>query len=90
MRTMIYKCVQDGFILGIGESEMLEPNEFEITEEEYMQIFAVIKNKPYIDTDTKKYYLTETFEWEGHEEPPIPEPEPTAEEILNIILGGTE
>ena len=87
---MIYKCVQDGFILGIGESEMLEPNEFEITEEEYMQIFAVIKNKPYIDTDTKKYYLTETFEWVEVEEPPIPEPELSDFEALSIILGGAE
>lgn len=87
---MIYKCVQDGFILGIGKTEFLESNESEITEEEYMRILSVIEKKPYIDTNTKKYYLTETFEWVEVEEPPIPEPELSDSEALSIILGDEE
>lgn len=60
----------------------------EITESEYAEIMQKIRNKP-TDPDGYMYKLrADTLEWELVELPPMPEPEPTAEELLDIILGG--
>lgn len=69
--------VQNGYIVAT------EP-----TDSDYETIVDVIRNKPY-DVDGYQYRLrADDLEWELVELPPMPEPEPTAEELLDIILGG--
>ena len=81
-----YKNIQDGFITAIGTGG----GGVKITEAEYQQILAVIQDKPQ-RTDTTDYHLTESLEWVEYEriDPPI-EDEPTAEEVLDVLLGGID
>lgn len=79
-----YKTVKNGYIylVGVGNGGT------EITEEEYDTILEVVHNKPQA-TDTKDYLLKEDLTWEEYEIEPV-EPEPTAEEIINILTGESE
>lgn len=81
-----YKDVQDGFIAAIGTGG----GGTEITETEYNSILAVIRDKP-ARTDTTDYHLREDLTWEEYEriEPPD-ESEPSAEEVVDILLGGSD
>ena len=83
MKYIIVK--QNGYIIGVvtGNSGT------EITEEEYNEILTIIHNKP-TGTATTDYRLREDLTWEEYEIPPMPEPEPEADEILNILMGGSE
>lgn len=81
-----YKDLQDGYIVAIGTGG----GGAEITETEYNSIFSVIQNKP-ARTDNTDYHLREDLTWEEYEriEPPD-ETEPSAEEVVDILLGGSD
>ena len=78
-----YKTIHDGYIYSIGTGN----GGTEITESEYNEILTVIHNKPQA-TETTDYMLKADLTWEAYEMEPAPEPEPTAEEVLDILLGG--
>lgn len=79
------KLIKDGYILAVGNGI----SGAEITESEYNEILSVIHNKPQ-GTATTDYRLREDLTWEEYEIPPMPEPEPTSDEILDILMGVTE
>lgn len=81
-----YKDIQDGFIVAIGTGG----GGVEITETEYESILAAISEKP-ARTDTTDYHLRQDLTWEEYEriEPPD-ESEPSAEEVVDILLGGSD
>ena len=83
MKHIIIKA--NGYIVGVGTGESGE----EITEEEYETILSIISDKPHA-TETSDYRLREDLTWEEYEIPPMPEPEPDAQEILNILMGVEE
>ena len=82
---MLYKIIENGYILAIGDGNQGE----QITQKEYDSIIEVVRNKP-PHTETTDYRLRENLTWEAYELPPLPEPEPDAEEILDVLLGGAE
>ena len=83
-----YKTVADGYIHAIEQRESPATSE-EITEAEYNRIKAIIDNRP-TAPEGYGYRLTESLEWELYELPPAEEDtELTAEEALEIIVGGT-
>ena len=81
-----YKDIRNGFIVAIGTGG----GGVEITEAEHDSILAVIRDKP-ARTDTTDYHLREDLTWEEYEriEPPD-ESEPSAEEVVDILLGGSD
>lgn len=83
--NMKFKTVSNGYILGIGTGN----GGTEITDEEYDEIMTAIRNKP-AATETTDYRLKTDLTWEEYEIEPTPDPpdEPTAEDALNILLGG--
>ena len=80
--TAFYKIVLDGYIEAIGTNG--SDDVIEITEAEYAEILAVIRDKP-AATDTTDYRLREDLTWEAVESEPDPEEELTAEEIAAAI-----
>ena len=82
-----YKDIQDGYIVAIGTGG---GGGVEITESEYESIMAVIQDKPE-QTETTDYHLRQDLTWEEYEriEPPD-ESEPSAEEVVDILLGGSD
>ena len=83
-----YKTMDSGYIISIG----IGNGGTEITESEYSKILSVIRSRP-ADPDGYTYKLrADTREWELVELPPEPEEEPdlSAEEALDIIMGGAE
>ena len=81
---MYYKTISNGYILSIGEGKGGE----EITEEEYNEIMSAIHNKP-TPTDDTDYALKTDLTWEAYTVEPV-DPEPPAEELLNILTGEAE
>lgn len=81
-----YKDIQDGFIVAIGTGG----GGVEITETEYETILEAIHNKP-ARTETTDYHLREDLTWEEYERiDPPDELEPSAEEVVDILLGGSD
>lgn len=80
---MYFKIVDSDYIVAIGKGN----SGTEITELEYNEILAVIRNKPQ-DTATIGYKLKTDLTWESYEKEPQPEPDLSADEIVNIIFGG--
>ena len=81
-----YKDIQNGFIVAIGTGG----GGVEITETEYETILSVIRNKP-ARTETTDYHLREDLTWEEYERiDPPDETEPSAEEVLDVLLGGID
>ena len=81
-----YKDVQNGFIVAIGTGG----GGVEITEDEYESILAVIRNKP-ARMETTDFHLLESLIWQEYERiDPPDETEPSAEEIVDILLGGSD
>lgn len=81
-----YKDIQNGFIAAIGTGG----GGVEITETEYESILAVIRNKP-ARTDTTDYHLRQDLTWQEYERiDPPDEDEPSAEEVVDILLGGSD
>ena len=82
---MFYKITESDYITAIGKGDSGE----EITKAEYNEILSVIRNKP-PRTATTDYRLKTNLTWESYEIEPTPEPDPTPEEALSILLGGAE
>lgn len=81
---MLYKYVDNGYILAVGTGGMGE----EITEGEYNEIMSVIHNKP-PRTDTTDYRLRDDLTWEEYPiDPPDLDPEIDDAEAFEIIFGG--
>ena len=80
-----YKFIIDGYIMSIGTGN----GGTEITESEYNEIMTIIQNRP-SDTVTIGYRLKADMTWEAYEKEPVPEDEPTAEELLSILTGESE
>lgn len=84
-----FQTLDNGYISGIGTGNGGE----EITEQEYAEILAVIRNKP-TPRDGYGYRLKTDLTWEEYALPPI-EPEPlTGEEALtryaNTLTGASD
>lgn len=62
-----YKIINNGYIIAVGSGS----GGMEITEAEYNNLLAVIRNKP-IAPDGYDYRLREDLEWELVELPPMP------------------
>lgn len=81
-----YKDIRNGFIVAIG----MGGGGVEITESEYQSILEAIQNKP-TRTETTDYHLREDLTWEEYERiDPPDESEPSAEEVVDILLGGSD
>ena len=81
-----YKDIQNGFIVAIGTGG----GGVEITETEYESILAAIHSKP-ARTETTDYHLRQDLTWEEYERiDPPDESEPSAEEVVDILLGGAD
>lgn len=83
-----YKTVSDGYLVSVSTGS----GGAEITEQEYAEILAVIRNKP-TQRDGFDYRLKTDLTWEEYKLPlvepePLTDEEATAEEALDIILGG--
>ena len=79
-----FKQIHGGYITAIGVAIFGE----EITSEEYSTILKVIQSKP-TASDGYDYRLKTDLTWEQYELPPKDlDPELTAEEALDIIVGG--
>lgn len=77
------KYVSGGYLIGISTNGG-QP----IDEEEYAKIRSLLQNAPAAPVGYG-YRLTEKLEWELYELPPEnPDPELSAECVLDIILGG--
>lgn len=81
-----YKQTDDVYIftVGVGVGGM------EISAAEYSEILSIIQNRPI--AEGKGYRLKADLTWEEYDLPPVPEPsdddEISADEALNILLGG--
>lgn len=75
-----YKMINSGYITAIGTGTGGE----EITEQEYNTILNVIRNKPQA-TETTDYALKTDLTWEAYTIEPVPEPDPTPEEIAEAL-----
>lgn len=81
---MIYgKIVIDGYVCAVTTGGGAE-----ITESEYNEILSAIQSKPADQNGYQNKLRADNLEWELVELPPEPEPELTAEEALEILLGG--
>lgn len=80
-----YKKIEDGYILSVGTGVGGE----EITHEEYENILSVIRSTPVAESGYM-YRLRADYTWELMETPEQTddEYEISAEEALDIILGG--
>lgn len=78
------KSVCNGYIAAAGKIG----NGCQITDEEYREIMSAVEKIPTAPIGHVYKLRDDTLEWELVELPPMPEPEPTAEELLGIILGG--
>ena len=77
-----YKQIEEGYIIGIGTGAGSE----EITQEEYENILFIIRSRP-IPEPGYDYKLRTDLTWELVEAPVVEE-EISADEALDIILGG--
>ena len=84
---MYFKIENNGYIQSVGMCEYWCGTE--ITESEYNQILELIQNRP-TETETIGYRLKTDLTWEAYEKEPVPEPEPTADEVLAILTGESE
>lgn len=83
---MWYKVIQDIYITAVGEGY----NDTQITKAEYDEIMAKIHSAPTAPDGYDYLLRADTLKWELVELPtPAPE-EPTAEEVVNILLGGED
>ena len=72
--------IENGYIVSVIKEGKVD--------KEYDAIVELINARP-IPEDGYEYRLTENMKWELHELPPAdPDPELSAEEALDIILGG--
>ena len=73
---MLYKQIEDGILIAIGDSSAIGENQTEITQAEYDSIMDIIRNKPE-DTEEFVYKLNaETLTYDEYPAPPAPETNP--------------
>lgn len=84
----MYYCLlkNDYFVAGVASSET--PFADNITEEDKNSIVSTLCNKPTAPEGYEYRLRADDLEWELVELPPVEEPELTADEALDIILGG--
>ena len=83
---MYYKIVQDGYVILFGRGSHAE----QISKAEYDELSAAFQSRPTPPAGCG-YRLKTDLTWELYELPAAPEdadPELTAEEALDIIVGG--
>lgn len=82
MSNRYYKMTNNTYITAIGTG----PGGTEITEAEYNEILAIIRNRP--QAEGKGYRLKTDLTWEEYDLPPeeIVEEEPTAEEKYEALV----
>lgn len=83
---MYKKIIQNDYIVAIGIGDFGT----DITENEYTEILAIIRNKPQ-RTETTDYRLKTDLTWEAYEVEPQPDHEDEEvddSEALSILLGG--
>lgn len=86
MMVQFYKVIENGYIVGIGTNG---PDTVPaVTEAEYEELLSVIRNAPSAPEGYAYLLRADTLTWELTELPPEPEPEPTAEDILDTLFGG--
>lgn len=79
-----YKYIENGCIVMVGTGN----GGVEITAGEYRAILDTLRNKP-TPPDGFDYRLKTDLTWEQYKLPPVdPDPELTAEEVMEIIAGG--
>ena len=92
-----YKSVIDGFITAIVKyhdghwtvETIMDGLELtEIQKPEYDILYGVMQRKPYAEIGSSYRLHADTLEWELVELLPESEPELSAEEVLDILLGG--
>jgi len=84
--TRYYKKIKNGYIIAIGTGG----GGTKISESSYNEIMAIIQSKPPRIGNTD-YRLTKDLTWEEYERDPDPiDEELSAEEALNVLLGGGE
>lgn len=84
-----YKNVFDGHIFAVSQNV----GETEIDKALYDKIIRLIANRPVPPAGYDYMLRADTLEWEIVELPPMPEPEPTAEdkaEAFDILMGVSE
>ena len=87
--TAYYKIVdENGYISGFGTNG--SDNMTAITGEEYNSLVTMFSNRPTAEEGHAYILRDDPREWVLIEVPPDPEPDPTPEEALNILLGGEE
>lgn len=84
--TFYFMTVSDGYVdsFGMASAEV----QTAISEETYSLIAERIGEKPTAPSGFDYKLRADTLEWELVELPPMPEPELTDEEVLEILLGG--
>lgn len=80
---MWYKEIENGHIICVGTGM----NFTQITVEEYNTIMSVIRSRP-VPPDGYDYVLKTDLTWELVELPPMPETEPTTDEVIDYLFGG--
>lgn len=79
-----YIEIIQGYISSIGTGL----SGVEISEVKYNELLTTIRNRPTPPPGYDYWLRADTLEWELVELPPMPEPELTDEEALEILLGG--
>ena len=80
---MYKKIIQNGYIVAVGSGDFGT----DITEDEYNALLEILQNRPQ-ETAEIGYRLKTDLTWESYEKEPQPEPDLTADEIVDIIFGG--
>lgn len=83
---MYYKCAYHNHIVAVGEIGVGE----EITANEYIDLLDIINNRPPAEEGYAYMLRADTLEWELVELPPVPQEDPTDEDIINTLFGGDE
>lgn len=84
---MTYCMIIEGYIVGIAESKTEMPLE-PISQEQRDAIMSKIQSAPKAPSGYEYRLRASDLEWGLVELPPIPDPELTDEELVEILLGG--
>ena len=84
--TFFFMTVSGGYVESYGAASA--EVQTAVSEETYNLISERISEKPAAPDGFAYKLRADTLEWELVELPPMPEPELTDEEVLEILLGG--
>lgn len=79
---MLVKIIDNGYILGLADA----PTGIQITEDEYAELTDIFHAIPV--REGYAYKLREDLTWEEYPVEPEPEDEITADEAMEILMGG--